>query len=348
VKASTAELKSPDDQCNQSAPLLTHVSLRMSKHQQLFRVGSTILGGHNALLTRLKLERVLLVTLPSFLSLRRLDLKYVTLDSGIDSSVRCLRSNLSVEILTIAELYLYSPHRDCSAYEIVDTQGQIELPKLKVLQVKDDALRACAILRSISYPTLALHMSVISHGLDNLTHNNAIIFDRCLDMWHSCSPNISPLYSLILEPMSLNSRTLAQPARVQLGHAFTLDEEGQVINSTTDSGDALSSSRYSKRCIYCSTTFYTSFHESSHDLGYEYMIPRVNRVGFDGAVDQGHLNKVTKILEQIIRRAANGPTELVMPHLIDCSDQFYDYAKAWMNVYPHVIKGVACAQSLKP
>jgi hypothetical protein len=77
------------------------------------------------------------------------------------------------------------------------------------------------------------------------------------------------------------------------------------------------------------------------------MIPRVNRVGFDVAVDQGHLNKVSKILEQIIRHAANGPTELVTPHLIDCSDQFYDYAKAWMNVYPHVIKGVTCAQSLK-
>jgi hypothetical protein len=309
-------------------------------------MGSTILGGHNALLIRLKLERVLLVTLPSFPSLRRLDLKHVTLDSVIDSLVRCLRSFLSVEILTIAE---HLPHRDSSAYEIVDTQGQIELPKLKVLQVKDDALRASAILRSISYPTLALHVSVISHGLDNLTHNNAIIFDRCLDMWHSYSPNISPLcYSLILEPMSLNSRTLAQPARVQLGHAFTLDEEGQVIDSTTDSGDALSSSRYSKRFIYCSTNFYTSFHESSHDLGYGYMIPRVNRVGFDGAVDQGHLNKVTKILEQIIRRAANGPIELVTPHFIDCSDQFYDYAKAWMNVYPHVIKGVTCAQSLKP
>jgi hypothetical protein len=41
VRASTAELKSPDDQCNQSASLLTHLSLRMSKHQQLFRVGST-------------------------------------------------------------------------------------------------------------------------------------------------------------------------------------------------------------------------------------------------------------------------------------------------------------------
>jgi hypothetical protein len=340
---------------HQSAPFLQDLCLRHN-----FSVDINLIGGRSTTLARLSLDDVMLLSLPSLPSLTYLSLKDVIMDNDLDWLVRSLKQTPSLEVLVVTKLHyrgiITLPRED----KVISQWERVNLVKLRVLQVHDNAPLTSAVLRIVSASSLALHVKVIRRDEEHqsfhltLNENHDAIFERCLDSWRSSSPAAPRPVCTLCYSFDRESKyrpVVASAGYLQLGDPFDLDKDGDVQDISSAGSapylfvsiDCVVTERHA--CLQHVTDLHLTsdgqphnvLHDPINNLGLQYLPINLDRLIIECYVSEEDLSPIeTVILRGRALRASHlsppSTQTLITIQTLDCSKAVQNFIDSWLTV----------------
>jgi hypothetical protein len=347
----------------QPAPLFHDLSFR---NANTFRLGRTLLGGFSSQLERLSLDQVTLIELPDLPALTFFFLEGVIVDDTLQALARSLSHTPNLEVLIVRNLRLHNSIYDLRPWEKINTFWRIKLVKLQVLQINDDPPLVAGVLRIVTSPALALHVTVQIRSQRqmrpsdydlNLNHDE--IFNRCMDIWRAYGRkdfHIPGTLSYYCKKQRTNAGQIwVGKGYLQIGNPFMLDQFGNVKNVVSEDGISTNSGPL----LFCSTIdcviieghkcldHVTTLHLTSSGwdgvpwndpdvaLGLQFLPATLNRVVIENHFDEDVLGGLEDILKTrnlptgLFQDPLHGPVAI---HTTKCGEGVRDRTDTWLDM----------------